>query len=90
MPSKKQQTNWLIYIIGFAAIIIILVVVATKGGVQIPKITPTPQPIDEQVRLLQQQSASDDINSIEQDLKNTNLDQIDTESAEVDQSLQNL
>lgn len=90
MPSKKQQTNWLIYIIGLAAVIIILVVIATKGGLQIPKITPTPQPVDSQVSELQQQSTSDELSAIEKDLNNTNLDKIDIESAEVDQSLQNL
>ena len=89
MPSKKQQGNFLLYLTGAIIIVVILVLIFTKGG-QKP-IIPIPTPVpDSQVQELKTLSTSDEISAIDADLQNTNLDKIDAESADIDNSLQSL
>lgn len=89
VPSKKQQGNFLLYLIGAIIVVVIIVLVITKGGQKpiIPISTPTP---DAQVQQLKTLSTSDEISEIEKDVNNTNLDQIDSELKDIEQSTLNL
>lgn len=91
VQGKKQlgNANLLIYLAGAVIIIVILLFVFGRGGGQ-PTPTSAPTPIDSQVQQLEQQSNSDEISAINADLQNTNLDKIDQELTDVEQSLQSL
>lgn len=86
MPSRKKTNFWL-YLVGLVVIVVIVVLFVTRGE------QPPPQPpasVDTQVQQLQTQSASDEVSVIEQDLQNTNLDQLDTELTDIEKDLGSL
>lgn len=92
--------------IGLIVIIAVAIVVVAIGGYFLyqrqlavkPKPTENvgqslqaPQtPVDEQVRELRQVNSSDEVSVIEQDLNNTNLENLDQDLGQVDASLSEL
>lgn len=89
MRNNQQEVTLAYLLIGLAIVVAILIIFLTVGiRQQLP--APEQKVVDVQVEKLQQLSTSDEVATIEKELQDTNLDQIDTELGEVDESLQSL
>ena len=78
LVPKSQQ---LFYLVIGAAIVAASMVIITAHG------TKTANPITTQAITQEQMSQDDDIDSIQKDLDNTNLDNVDSEMQDIDSQL---
>jgi len=88
---SENKGNITLVIILIVAIVVaaIVIVWSLKGSGRIKQEqlpAPVSVPVDEQVKNLQKMSTSDDIGAIEADLNSTNLDNLDSEISEIDNS----
>lgn len=92
MPSKPQLGNLKPLLLILAAVAVVFIVLfiyednmntaVNKSAVAVPK--------DPQVQMLNSQSKSDDVGSIENDLNSTKLDNIDQGTNQINQNLTTL
>lgn len=93
MPSKPQSGNLKPLLLILAAVVVVFIIVmfifddSFKSVVTRSRATVAGDP---QVQMLNDQSKSDDVGSIEKDLNNTNLDNIDQGTTQINQNLTTL
>lgn len=87
--SKGFSTLWILIAVAVVGVVAII----AFGILDVAKLKKPAQyvlPEDKQVQQLQTLGQSDEISVIEQDIDNTNLDNLDAEMGEVEQDLQSL
>lgn len=93
MPSKTQSGNLKPLLLILAAVAVVFIIImfifddSFKSAVTKSKATVAGDP---QVQMLNNQSKSDDVGSIEKDLNNTNLDNVDQGTTQINQGLTTL
>ena len=93
MPSKPQSGNLKPLLLILAAVAVVFIIIlfiyddSIKSAVTRNKAAVVGDP---QVQMLNNQSKSDDVGSIEKDLNNTNLDNIDQGTTQINQGLTTL
>jgi cytoskeletal protein RodZ len=95
-PNFLERFWYLFLLIAVAALIAVGLLWASNQGYFAPKATPTPTPApiaspapeeDQETESLNQQGSSDEIDSIESDLNNTNLNNLDKELTNIESEL---
>ncbi len=96
MPTGVKKTSWIalaVFVILTAGFVYYYFFYAWQGGT--PETNPDTQPVrrmmveeDNATMMLQDQSASDDLNDIEKDLNATDLNSLDKETADINSLLQ--
>ena len=92
MPSKSQSGNLkpLLLILAALAVVFIILFIYDENVKSVVSKGKATVVSDPQVQMLNNQSKSDDVGSIEKDLNNTNLDNIDQGTTQINQGLTTL
>lgn len=92
MPNKPQSGNLkpLLLILAAIAVVFILLFIYDENVKSVVSKGKAKVVSDPQVQMLNNQSKSDDVGSIEKDLNNTSLDNIDQGTTQINQGLTTL
>lgn len=92
MPSKSQSGNLkpLLLILAAVAVVFIILFIYDENVKSVVSKGKAAVVSDPQVQMLNNQSKSDDVGSIEKDLNSTNLDNIDQGTTQINQGLTTL
>ncbi len=92
MPGKPQSGNLkpLLLILAAVAVVFIILFIYDENVKSVVSKRKAAVVSDPQVQMLNRQSKSDDVGSIEKDLNNTNLDNIDQGTTQINQGLTTL